>query len=57
MQRMLFDARPYIILQYLDVLEGWNPRWCDVTVSPDGWMNALSNDGQTSIRLCHAGGG
>jgi peptide/nickel transport system substrate-binding protein len=55
MQEMLFNARPYIILQYLPALEGWNPKWCDVTVSPDGWFNSLSNDPQTSIRLCHAG--
>jgi peptide/nickel transport system substrate-binding protein len=55
MEEMLFNARPYIILQYLPALEGWNPKWCDVTVSPDGWLNALSNDPQTSIRLCHAG--
>jgi peptide/nickel transport system substrate-binding protein len=54
MEQILFNARPYIILQYLDALEGWNRKWCDVTVSPDGWFNALSNGPQTSIRLCHA---
>jgi peptide/nickel transport system substrate-binding protein len=52
MQQMIYNARPYIVLQYLDALEGWSPKWCDVMVSPDGWMTQLSSDGQTSIRPC-----
>ena len=52
MQQIVYNARPYIVLQYLDSLEGWSPQWCDVTVSPDGWMTQLSSDGQTSIRRC-----
>jgi peptide/nickel transport system substrate-binding protein len=51
MQQIVFDARPYIVLQYLDVLEAWNPLWTDIAESPDGWFNQLSSDGQTSIRL------
>jgi len=54
MQQMIFNARPYIVLQYLDALEGWSPKWCHVTVSPDGWMTQLSSDAQTSIRECRA---
>ncbi len=54
MQQMIYQARPYIVLQYLDVLEGWNPKWCDVIDSPDGWINTLSSAGQTGIRLCHS---
>jgi len=53
MQQMIFNARPYIVLQYLDALEGWSSKWCHVTVSPDGWMTQLSSDAQTGIRLCH----
>jgi peptide/nickel transport system substrate-binding protein len=53
MQRIVFNARPYILLQYLEALEAWNPRWADVTVSPDGWFNQLSSDPQTSIRVAH----
>ncbi len=52
MQQMIFNARPYIILNYDSVLEGWSPGWCDITVSPDGWMTQLSSAGQTSIRKC-----
>jgi peptide/nickel transport system substrate-binding protein len=52
MQQIVDNARPYIVLQYLDALEAWSPKWCDVMVSPDGWMTQLSSDGQTTIRPC-----
>jgi peptide/nickel transport system substrate-binding protein len=51
MQKIVADARPYIVLQDVDVLEAWNPRWTDIVVSPDGFFNQFSSDGQTSIRL------
>ncbi|HTW21096.1 MAG TPA: peptide ABC transporter substrate-binding protein [Mycobacteriales bacterium] len=51
MQEIVANARPYIVLQDLDVLEAWNPRWQDIIQSPDGWFNQFSCDGQTSIRL------
>jgi peptide/nickel transport system substrate-binding protein len=54
MQQIVANARPYIVLQDLDVLEAWNPRWADVEVSPDGWLNQFSSDGQTTVQL--AGG-
>jgi peptide/nickel transport system substrate-binding protein len=51
MQRIVANARPYIVLQDLDVLEAWNPRWTDIIESPDGWFNSFSSDGQTSVEL------
>jgi len=51
MQQIIYNARPYIVLQYLDVLEAWNPHWTDIVESPDGWFNQFSSDGQTSVRL------
>jgi peptide/nickel transport system substrate-binding protein len=51
MQDIVVNARPYIVLQYLDVLEAWNPRWTGLVESPDGWFNQFSSDGQTSVRL------
>ena len=51
MQQIVSNARPYIVLQYLDVLEAWSPRWTGVVESPDGWFNTFSSDGQTSVRL------
>jgi peptide/nickel transport system substrate-binding protein len=51
MQKIVANARPYIILQDVDVLEAWNPRWTGIEESPDGWFNTFSDDGQLSIRL------
>jgi peptide/nickel transport system substrate-binding protein len=51
MQEIIANARPYIIVQDLDVLEAWKTRWTDIIESPDGWFNQFSSDGQTSIRL------
>jgi peptide/nickel transport system substrate-binding protein len=51
MQQIVANARPYIILQDLDVLEAWNPRWTGIQESPDGWFNSFSDDGQLSVRL------
>jgi peptide/nickel transport system substrate-binding protein len=51
MQRIVANARPYIVLQDLDVLEAWNPRWTNIVESPDGWFNSFSSDGQTHIQL------
>jgi peptide/nickel transport system substrate-binding protein len=51
MQEIVANARPYIVLQDLDVLEAWRPRWTDIVESPDGWFNQFSSDGQTTIRL------
>jgi peptide/nickel transport system substrate-binding protein len=51
MQKIVANARPYIVTQDLDVLEAWKPRWTNIIESPDGWFNQFSSDGQTSIRL------
>jgi peptide/nickel transport system substrate-binding protein len=51
MQKIVANARPYIVLQDLDVLEAWNPRWTDIIESPDGWFNSFSTDGQTAVQL------
>lgn len=57
MQRIIASARPYIVLQYVDVLEAWNPRWADVELSPDGWFSQFSSDPQTQIRVAPGAGG
>jgi peptide/nickel transport system substrate-binding protein len=54
MQQIVANARPYIILQDVDVLEAWNPRWAGIEESPDGWFNDFSDDGQVSIRLANS---
>ena len=51
MQEMLFNARPYIILQYLPALEGWSGVWSGVVDSPDGWLSQLSYEPQLEVHL------
>jgi peptide/nickel transport system substrate-binding protein len=51
MQKMVFNARPYIVLQYLDVLEGWSRVWSGVVDSPDGWLSQLSYEPQLEVHL------
>jgi peptide/nickel transport system substrate-binding protein len=51
MQKMVFNARPYIVLQYLDVLEGWSRVWSGITDSPDGWLSQLSYEPQLEVHL------
>lgn len=51
MQEMIYNDRPYIVLQYLDVLEGWSRSWSDVVDSPDGWLSQLSYQPQLEVHL------
>jgi peptide/nickel transport system substrate-binding protein len=51
MQRMVFNDRPYIVLQYLDVLEAWSRVWAGVVDSPDGWLSQLSYQPQLEVHL------
>jgi peptide/nickel transport system substrate-binding protein len=51
MQVMIYNARPYIVLQYLDVLEAWSSAWSGVVDSPDGWLSQLSYQPQLEIHL------
>ncbi|HUY98150.1 MAG TPA: peptide ABC transporter substrate-binding protein [Verrucomicrobiae bacterium] len=50
MQRVVYNARPYIVLQYLDVIEGWSRRWRAPQESPGGFLNSLSSSPLTTIR-------
>jgi hypothetical protein len=42
MQRQVADDRPYIVLHYLDVLEGWSRSWTRVTEGPTGFLSQFS---------------
>ena len=42
MQRQVADDRPYIVLHYLDVLEGWSRSWTQVTEGPTGFLSQFS---------------
>jgi peptide/nickel transport system substrate-binding protein len=42
MQQQVAADRPYIVLHYLDVLEGWSPSWSTVTEGPTGFLSQFS---------------
>jgi peptide/nickel transport system substrate-binding protein len=55
MQQMIFNARPYIILEYVNVLEAWSKKWCGVLTSPDGFATFFSKDPIEQVHLCSGG--
>jgi peptide/nickel transport system substrate-binding protein len=57
MQTIADQARPYIILQYLDVLAAWSKKWCDILSSPDGFNGFFSKDPLVQVRQCGSGQG
>jgi peptide/nickel transport system substrate-binding protein len=42
MQQKVADDRPYVVLHYLDVLEGWSRSWTQVTEGPTGFLSQFS---------------
>jgi len=42
MQQMVFDDKPYIMLDYRDVVEAWSKKWEGYVMSPQGTWNSLS---------------
>jgi peptide/nickel transport system substrate-binding protein len=52
MQQIEFNARPYIILEYVNVLEAWSKKWCDIHTSPDGFATFFSKDPIEQIQPC-----
>jgi peptide/nickel transport system substrate-binding protein len=45
MQKHIFDARPYIVLNYPDVIEAHSPKWKGFVLSPlVGSVNNLSTE-------------
>jgi peptide/nickel transport system substrate-binding protein len=52
MQQMIFDARPYIILEYVNVLEAWSKKWCGIVTSPDGFATFFSKDPMEQVHKC-----
>jgi peptide/nickel transport system substrate-binding protein len=52
MQQIIFNARPYIILEYVNVLEAWSKKWCDIHTSPDGFATFFSKDPIEQVQPC-----
>jgi len=55
MQQMIFNARPYIIMEYVNVLEAWSKKWCGVLTSPDGFATFFSKNPIEQVHLCSGG--
>ncbi len=52
MQQYIYAAKPYIILDYPDIIEAHSVKWAGFTVSPVmGSVNSLST--QTLLRVHH----
>jgi len=49
MQKMIYDARPYIILSYDDQLNAWSTSWTGFVESNQGFFNAFSTQSLLSV--------
>jgi peptide/nickel transport system substrate-binding protein len=49
MQQMIFDDRPYIVLNYNETLNAWSNRWTGFVESVQGWFNPLSKESLEQI--------
>jgi peptide/nickel transport system substrate-binding protein len=52
MQRIIANDRPYLVLVYVNVLEGWSKKWCGILTSPDGFANYFSKGPLEQIHQC-----
>jgi len=49
MQRKLFDDRPYIVINYQDIIDGWNKNWAGFVESNQSLFNPLSKESLTRV--------
>ena len=49
MQQMIFNDRPYIVLNYNDTLNAWSNNWTGFVESVQGWFNPLSKESLTQV--------
>jgi peptide/nickel transport system substrate-binding protein len=52
MQKIVAADRPYLVLVYVNVLEGWSKKWCGILTSPDGFANYFSKNPMEQIHQC-----
>jgi hypothetical protein len=52
MQEIADQARPYIVLQHLNVLAAWSKKWCGILTSPDGFNGFFSKDPIDQVHQC-----
>jgi hypothetical protein len=44
MQQMLYHDKPYIVLDYLKIIDAWSKDWTGFVEGPQGLYNALSKE-------------
>jgi peptide/nickel transport system substrate-binding protein len=49
MQQKIFNDRPYIVLNYQDVIDAWSPQWAGFVESNQGLFNPLSKESMVSV--------
>jgi peptide/nickel transport system substrate-binding protein len=49
MQKKIFDERPYIVINYQNVLDAWSKSWTGFVESNQGFFNPLSKESMVSI--------
>jgi peptide/nickel transport system substrate-binding protein len=49
MQQMLYHDKPYIVLDYLDIVDSWSKDWAGFVEGPQGLYNALSKESLISV--------
>jgi len=49
MQKKIFDDRPYIVLNYQDILDAWTNGWTGFVESNQGLFNPLSKESMVSV--------
>jgi peptide/nickel transport system substrate-binding protein len=50
MQNKVANDRPYIVLHYLDVLEGWSRAWTTVKEGPTGFLSSFTPQSLLEVR-------
>lgn len=51
MQKMVYEDRPYIVLNYNDTIDAWSNQWTGFVESPQGMITQLSKASLQSVHL------
>ena len=51
MQKMVYDDRPYIVLNYNDTIDAWSNKWAGFIESPQGMVSQLTKASLESVHL------
>ena len=51
MQKIIYNARVYIVINYNDTIDAWSSKWTGFVETPLGFVSAFSTQGLTSVHL------